>query len=42
MTPILIPRLSGLDPAVPVTALYGGDSWVTTIAQEEFEAVRDA
>ena len=42
MTPNLIPRLSGLDPAVPVTALYGGDSWVTTIAQEEFEAVRDA
>jgi len=36
----MFPRLSGLDPAVPVTALYGGDSWVTTIAQEEFEAVR--
>ena len=40
METIFISRLSKLDPAVPVTALYGGDSWVTTIAQEDFEAVR--
>ena len=40
METILISRLSKLDPSVPVTALYGGDSWVTTIAQEDFEAVR--
>jgi len=37
----MFPRLSGLDPDVPVTALYGGESWVTTIGQEEFEAVRE-
>jgi pimeloyl-ACP methyl ester carboxylesterase len=37
----MFPRLSSLDPDVPVTALYGGTSWVGTISQEAFEGVRD-
>ncbi len=28
-------RLCGMDPSVPVTAVYGGKSWVSAIPREE-------
>ena len=36
----MLPRLAGLDSKVPLTALYGADSWITPISQEEFQTVR--
>ncbi len=29
-------RLDALSPAVPLTAVYGGESWVSTISREDF------
>ncbi len=29
-------RLESLDATVPLTAVYGGESWVSTISKEDF------
>lgn len=33
----MYPRLAALDPKVPLTVLYGGESWVATISQQDYE-----
>ncbi len=38
----MFPRMSAVDSSVPVTAMYGGNSWMTRISQEDFEGVRPA
>lgn len=38
----MLPRLGSLSPDVPLTALYGADSWITAIPEEEFRNVRGA
>ena len=32
----MFPRLAKLDPNIPVTALYGGNSWVSSISEDDF------
>merc|ERR1711976_506401 len=36
----MFPRLEDLDDHVPLTVVYGADSWVQNFAQEEFESLR--
>jgi len=36
----MLPRLKSLDVNVPLTALYGSDSWITAIPEEELKEVR--
>ena len=36
----MLPRLAQLNCQIPLTALYGADSWITTVEKEEFETVR--
>lgn len=36
----MLPRLAQLNSQIPLTALYGADSWITTVEKEEFETVR--
>ena len=36
----MFPRLSNLDPNVPLTALYGAESWIKAISEEEFKIIR--
>ncbi len=32
----MVERLKDLEPDIPLTAIYGGDSWVSAISKEEF------
>ena len=37
----MIKRIKELDPKLPLTVIYGKDSWMKHIRQEEFEDARD-
>ena len=34
-------RINELDPNIPLTAIYGGNSWMPSLTREEFEAARN-
>jgi len=36
----MLPRLKNLQPSVPLTALYGADSWITAIPEDQFKEIR--
>lgn len=36
----MFPRLADLDKSVPLTVIYGKDSWVQNMTQEDFEEMR--
>lgn len=36
----MLPRLADLDTNIPLTALFGADSWITAISEEQFCQVR--
>ena len=36
----MLPRLKNLKTSVPLTALYGAESWITAIPEEQFKEIR--
>ena len=36
----MYPRIAGLDARVPLTAIYGRDSWVDSFSEEKFKQIR--
>ena len=35
----MLPRLKNLKASVPLTALYGADSWITAVPEEQFKEI---
>jgi len=36
----MLPRLKNLRPSVPLTALYGAESWISAVPEEQFKEIR--